>query len=651
MLYWAIFFDCLFRVDLTENHYQQVVHPFNPIERNTVKRPARFTGIAAAFIAIGVVLSGCTFAAEPEDPLSDFDFGDCTPVIAAVSPEKVNMFTELSQMFEKSEEAKALKTCARVAPVDVSSGEANRLLKAGWPTDQTVKPQPVLWSPASTSWINDVADSKGENLVPNAQSFARTPVVFAMPEPMARTLGWPDEPLGISDLHDLCLDPQGWGKYGGAAGLWGSFRIGKTNPNTSTTGLNTLLMQSYAASGKQTGLTEDDVAAAAQFSEEFESCVIHYGDTTGSVLQRVYDRDQQGQPLDYVSAIAVEETSVINYNIGNPTSAVIKVDDKGQYIGADEPVEKRKYIKPPSEKLVAIYPEEGSLQSDNPIVALGGPDAPWVTEEQRVAGEAFIKFVLSSQAQEVLDDFGFRKLDPNAKLAGLFTPENGVDPSLPAIMLEQPSVSVVATAKDQWEQIRKPSSVLVLVDVSGSMSDDAGTGRSKMKEAIESAQATLGHFRSTDELGVWAFTTGVESAIGKNLVEIRQVKPMAGESEQLSREMGNLTPQQGTPLYDAVSTAYQYMSDRAEPGRINAIVVLSDGEDTDSTTSIDKLLREMRNESEGGDESLVRVFPISYGQAVSVPLTDIAEASGGQVFDASDARRIKLIFQSVVNNF
>ena len=612
-----------------------------------MNRPARLSRVVAAFIAVGIVLSGCSLGSSEDDTTSDFDFGDCTPVIAAVSPEKVNMFTELSVLFEKSEEAKSLDTCARVAPVDVGSGEANRLLKDGWPTDQTVKPQPVLWSPASTSWINDVADSEGEALVPNAQSFARTPVVFAMPEPMARTLGWPDEPLGIKDLHDMCLDPQGWGKFGGASALWGSFRIGKTNPNTSTTGLNTLLMQSYAASGKQAGLAEADLAAAEQFSREFESCVIHYGDTTGNVLKRVYDRDLNGQPLDYVSAIAVEETSVINYNIGNPTSAVLKTNDEGkQYI--TDPAQP---IVPPSEKLVAIYPEEGSLQSDNPIVALGGPNAPWVTEDQRIAGEAFIKFVLSDTAQEVLDDFGFRKLDPAASLAGLFTPENGVNPDLPAIMLEQPSVSVVAAAKDQWEQIRKPSSVLVLVDVSGSMGDDAGNGQSKMKAAIESANATFKHFRPTDELGVWAFTTDVESAVGKNVIELREVKPIGGDAENLRREMEKLQPVKGTPLYDSVSKAYKYMSDRAEPGRINAIIVLSDGNDEGSTMSLDKLLRELKSSSEGGDESLVRVFPISYGQAVTGPLTDIAEATGGQVFDASDARRINLVFQSVVNNF
>jgi Ca-activated chloride channel homolog len=593
-----------------------------------------------AIAVITVTLTGCS-GLDPNNPDGsqyDFDAGNCTPVIAAVSPEKVNMFTELATLFENSPEAAKLDTCAKVFAVDVSSGEATRLLNTGWSIEDTIKPQPVLWSPASTSWVDQVAATQGQSLVLNPQSFARTPVVFAMPEVMARTMGWPDEPISITDLHDLCLDPEGWGRYGGASALWGQFRLGKTNPNTSTTGLNTLLMQSFQASGKTEGLNEADVAASEAFSREFESCVIHYGDTTGNVLNRVYNRDLEGKPLDYVSAIAVEETSVINYNLGNPTSRVVPEGE---------------VLTPPNEKLVAIYPEGGSLVSDNPIVTLGGPKAPWVSAEQKTAGEAFAAFVLTDTAQDVLDDFGFRKLDPAAPLSGLFTTNNGVDPTLPAVYLEKPSVDVITSAVRQWELIRKPSSVLELIDVSGSMGNAVeGSSSNRMQLAIQGAQVTLKHFRPTDELGVWAFTTGVQSSVGQNVVELREVAPLSGDRENLESELGKLTPTQGTPLYDAILTAYRYMTERAEPGRINAIIVLSDGEDTDSQTSLDALIRELNKNTEGGNESLVRIFPIVYGQdAPPDALTAIAEASGGQVFNASDPRRINLVFQSVVNNF
>jgi Ca-activated chloride channel family protein len=585
-------------------------------------------------------LSGCTPSNGGDTPNPN-DLGDlngCTPVVAAVSSEKVNLFTELADRFKDSPEGKALATCAAIVPRDVASGEAARLLNAGWPTDQTTTPAPALWSPASTTWTSQVAEVQGESMVPNPQSFARTPVVMAMPKQMAVTLGWPDKAISLNDLRDLCLDPKGWGKFGGAKSLWGSFKMGKTNPTTSTTGRNILLMQNYAAAKKTEGLTEADVAAGTQFSKEFESCVIHYGDTTGNVLNRLYDRDKNNQPLNYISAIPLEETSVINYNLGNPTSRVVKPGEQ---------------LTKPKEPLVAIYPAEGSLVSDNPVVALGTA-APWVTPEQRTAAEAFVKFVQTPAAQSMLGDFGFRPTDPAAKPGGRITTENGVDPTKPAVLLEAPSVAVASAATRQWNELRKASKVLYLLDGSGSMREAMGNGsdQSLMQGAISSASSTIDHFRGTDEVGVWVFTTGISSGVGENIADIRPISPLGGDGENLKQELKSLQPGGGTPLYDALSTAVKEMKKTAEPGHINAIIVLSDGKDENSKMSLEDLLRELRGPSEGDDPKQIRVFPIVYGsQAPPEALRQIAEASGGQVFNASDPRRIDLVFKSVVNNF
>ena len=124
------------------------------------------------------------------------------------------------------------------------------------------------------------------------------------------------------------------------------------------------------------------------------------------------------------------------------------------------------------------------------------------------------------------------------------------------------------------------------------MDDPIGDGRSKLDGAIEGAQKTLGHFRRTDEVGVWAFTTGVTSAAGENLVVLRDVSPLASDLESLQSSIDDLrfSNRQGTPLYDAIAASYDEMTSRAEPGRINAIVVLSDGQDTDSQISLDSLI-------------------------------------------------------------
>ena len=599
----------------------------------------RGIGLGAALIVAALAVAGCTAPGPDEGESGEGDFADdgCTHVAVATSSEKVNMLDALAAAFKESAEAKALDECATIRPVNVSSGDATRYLTAGgdWPNDNP-ELWPTLWSPASTVWTERVAAAASPALVGEPESFTRTPVVFGMPEAMARALGWPDEPISITDIQRLCSDPQGWASVGKP--VWGSFKISKTNPNTSTTGLSAILMQSYEASGKTDGLTADDVTAAADFSRAFEECVIHYGDTTGKVLTTLYDETQNGASgSGYVSAVALEETSLLNYNQGNPDSHTVQQGEK---------------LTPPKEKLVAVYPEGGSLWSDNPVTVLG---APWVTPVQREAGEAFAAFLQTEAAQSILPKYGFRPLDDSVPLGELFTEKYGVDPEKPTVTLPRPEVDVVSAALDQWTQIRKPSSVLEVIDISGSMDEPIGDGRSKLDGAIAGAQATLGHFRSTDQVGVWAFTTGLESPAGKNVVVLREVEPLASDRESLGSSIEDLrfANRQGTPLYDSIALAYDEMSERAEPGRINAIVVLSDGQDTDSSMSLDSLLAKIGTAArEGGDDAPVRIFPIAYGEGADTSaLQRIAEATGGQWFDASDAAKIDLVFASVINNF
>jgi Ca-activated chloride channel family protein len=399
-------------------------------------------------------------------------------------------------------------------------------------------------------------------------------------------------------------------------------------------------MQSYAAAGKTTGLTVDDVAAARDFSQAFESAAIHYGDTTGKVLTNLAEA-LTGSGSSYVSAVALEETSLFNYNTGNPDSHTVQPGEQ---------------LTPPEEKLVAVYPAEGSLWSDNPAVLINGK---WVTGEQKQAGAAFLEFLQSRTVQEILPKYGFRPLDSSIDASAVLNASVGIDATKPAVTLEKPAPEVVTAALDQWAQIRKPSAVLELIDISGSMDEDAGDGRSRLDLAIEAAKSTADNFRPTDEIGIWAFTTELNGTIDgqrvESIVPVRDFGPLADSKEGLRDSISELAyaNRGGTPLYDTISYAYDYLKARAEPGRINAIVVLSDGEDTNSSTSIDALIQKINADGgEGGSEAPVRVFAIAYGGAADLgALERLARASKGQVFDATDATKINDVLRSVMNNF
>lgn len=597
---------------------------------------------SSLLLVVGLALTGCTSASfddAPALPTSNaFEADGCTHITIATSSEKINLMEDLAAKFKESPEASKLAECVTVKPINVPSGDATGILASGastWPLENE-EYWPTLWSPASTIWTNRVAAAGQENLVGTAVSFTHTPVVFGVPESMAKALGYPEKPLSLTDIEALISNPDGWGSVGKP--LWGSFKISKTNPNTSTTGLSVILMQAYEAAKKNADLTADDVATAESFSRAFELGAIHYGDTTGKVLTTLYNETQNGtKGSGYVSAVAVEETSLINYNMGNPDSHTVEIGET---------------LTPPKEKLVAVYPSGGSLWSDNPVTTL---NAPWVTPAEKTAGEAFAAFLQTKTTQEALPAYGFRPLDASIPLGELFTAAYGIDPAQPTIALPQPDVNVVSAAIDQWENIRKPSAVLEVVDISGSMNEDIGDGRTRLEGAIQGVQDTVDHFRSSDELGVWAFTTGIQSSYGEGIVPVREFAKLGADSETLKSSVDDLKKanHSGTPLYDTIAVAYDYMSKNAEAGRINAIVVLTDGEDTDSRISLQSLLVKINSSStEGGNAEQVRIFPIAYsGEANKDVLAQIAKASGGQLFDASDPSKIATVFKSVINNF
>jgi Ca-activated chloride channel family protein len=57
-------------------------------------------------------------------------------------------------------------------------------------------------------------------------------------------------------------------------------------------------------------------------------------------------------------------------------------------------------------------------------------------------------------------------------------------------------------------RVRKPANVLMVIDVSGSMSTlVAGTGKTRLQLAQEAARPVVDALAPTDQLGLWAFSS------------------------------------------------------------------------------------------------------------------------------------------------
>jgi Ca-activated chloride channel family protein len=569
--------------------------------------------------------------------------GDCATVDVAVSSEKIDLLSDLARTFNESDAARVAGGCVFVRPFSKASGLAMSLLAEDWPDEQTNGPRPEIWSPAASSWaliLNQTrADAGLAAMARESRPFMLTPLVIAMPEPMATALGYPQKPIGFADILALARDEAGWGALGHPE--WGPFRLGKTNPNFSTSGLSALLAQYYAATGKVRDLTVEDLARpeVVDFSRGVESAVVHYGDTTLTFLNNLARNDARGTALTYASAVAVEEVSLVNYNRGNPD-------------GVLEPGEQ---LVEPRVPLVAVYPKEGTVFSDNPFIIL---DADWVDDVQRAGAEAFEAFVQQPDNQRRVLEFGFRPGNPEVPLGPPLTPEFGVDPEQPQTTLALPEPPVMVQVLARWEQQRKDARVLLLVDVSGSMGDPArpaGSDRdTKLDLAIRAAVASLAQFKDTDEVGLRVFSTDLGTAAAPvDYVDLVPIGPVGTVRAELQNRLEGLIPVSGTPLYTAVKDSYADMVAGYDPAKINAVVVLSDGRNEDPRNAdLEGLLRALSEGSEGRQTQPVRVFPIAYGgDADLAVLRRIAEATNAAAYDSSDPASIQRVFDAVISNF
>ncbi|NTU80711.1 MAG: solute-binding protein, partial [Chloroflexales bacterium] len=292
--------------------------------------------------ALAVLLSSCGISGgsgaggDPSGPPAN-----ALVISIAYSPEKEKWLNEQIPRFN----AQKVEIAGRpvyVEGVNKSSGAARTELKNGT-LDVTV------WSPSASTWLEVLKQETGnDNIAVSSEPMLLTPVVIGMWRPMAEAMGWPNKPIGWSDMLDLIENPEGWGKFGHPE--WGRFSWGHTDPEISTSALSTLIAEFYAAAGKQRDLTVADVQSqsAQQFVRDLGQGIKHYGYNT-----LIFSSNMKKFGMSYISAFPMEEITLIDFN---------KVD-------------------PPATPLVAIYPKEGTFWHDDPFIVLSSASA----EERQAA--------------------------------------------------------------------------------------------------------------------------------------------------------------------------------------------------------------------------------------------------------------------------
>jgi Ca-activated chloride channel family protein len=488
------------------------------------------------------------------------------------SPEKAVLIEPLIKQFNAARQRSGGRQVVVVGQ-NQASGEAETLIADG-------KLRPVMWSPASSFWgrlLNYEADRR--LVADDNPSIVRTPLVIAMWKQLADAYGYPRRPLGFKQLDELATG--GWATIGKPQ--FGAFKYVHTNPDFSTSGLSAVAASYFAAVGKREGLTEADVTRARPRVRRLEHSIVHYGDTTLFIS----DELRRGG-LGYASAAAMEETPRIAFT---------------REAGAGD-------------RLVAVYPAEGTFFSDNPLITLRGD---WVSPEQAKAAKVFAAFVARTVTPAVAGRYGFRPADPNQRPAGLVTPANGVDPRQPEHVLTVPDPNVLARIKSAWHADRKPANVMLVFDNSSSMGEQG-----KLTQAKAALKGFLRAAGDRDRIGLMKFSTTITT--------LAPIAPMRQNREKLLTTVDQILPDADTRLRDATLAGLRAVRDAFDPDAVNAVVVLTDGDDTASDHSaydtIQTLTREGQRESRQ-----IRVFTIAYGRdANKSELAAFADASGGKSY-------------------
>ncbi len=462
-----------------------------------------------------------------------------------------------------------------------------------------------LISPASGAFIK-LANARsqaatGGPLVESTQDLVLSPVVIAMWKPMAEALGWPNKPVGWSDIIALTKSDQGWAKYGFPQ--WGRFKFGHTHPEYSNSGLMAIIAQAYAGAGKLNDLSVADVQSkpVIDLMTDVQRGIVHYGESTGFFGRKMFSSGPE-----FLSAAVLYESVVI------------------------EAADPAKYTLP--FPVVAIYPKEGTFWSEHPV---GIINRPWVTPEHKDAAKKYIAYLLDRQQQEAALRFGFRPSDVSIPLGEPFTAANGVNAAEPKTTLQTPSAEVINSVIELWKQHKKKSHVVLVMDTSGSMRKDQ-----RIQNARAGAQQLLEMLGDEDVFSFLAFSN--------RQVWLAEEVRLKDERAKLSAQAGSLMADGGTALFDSVSAAFTHLQQRQKPDRISAIIVLTDGEDTDSRKSITQLLEEVRSDEE---KRSIRIFTIGYGnEANAKQLEDIAKATQAKFYKGTP-QNIRTVFKEIATFF
>ncbi len=452
--------------------------------------------------------------------------------------------------------------------------------------DMSANSEAAIWIPDDRVWVNLLADQGNAAFQDDCVSTAKSPLVIGMWRPVAESLGWPGLPLGWLDIGSLAGDPSSWAYYSG--GEYGdSLRISHAHPGLSGAGTGTLLALVQAAQSKTEAVTAVDIQQPIVQASvgAFEGGVTWFSTGPDLLGQTMAARDPS-----YLGAGVMYENTIIYYGKGD---------------------------------IVPIYPLEGTFMADFPACINQSADV-----KTKEAAGLFRDYLLGEEGQTTAVAYGLRTV--NTAVAPLTDRDkmHGVDLTQPHIRFPSPSVETVYAIQELWQQERKDVNMVMLLDTSGSMRG------SKMVNMRTAAQNFVSKMGDDDTISIIAFETEPQLIVDHARVGDARTK--------IIHRIEELSAGGDTTLFDAIGDGATQIINTRSVEASNALVVLTDGEDTRSYRyTFDQRLIGLVNEAE------TAVFTIAYGRdADEETLRALAETANGN-FYLGDEASIDAIYEEM----
>lgn len=545
--------------------------------------------ICACLIVIGVAGRDVWQAIRPQPQDEERRTEPATAeLVVAVSPGMASTLQRLAEQFNRQAHQTPDGTLMTVRTLSlVPEKMVEQSLRQ--PSFQAIAPDSSLWlNMLDRQWaeLQQTAENQGIVIPIGYQRFeqpiryAISPVVIVAWESVARELGWPEAAIGWQTIQQQATrDP--------------SFRW--SHPSTGhASGLLATLAEFYAGAGITRGLTPEAATAEStlDYVRAVEATVRFYGEGEDVIARRLREEGR-----GFLDAFVAQEQMVLSWN-----------QDRGR------------------ERLVAIYPAEGTLWADHPLalLVLGGADETPVTQNQRHTFQAFAQFLTSNETQLQFLEAGYRPTDLSIRLDQGISPFVGTqaaDWRQPQTTLQIPSQRVVEVVQNVWWYTKRPTNIFLVVDTSGSMHGE------KMALTRSALQTFVNQIRGDrDQVGLIEFSSSAR------LLRSLGVLDVTGRTE-LQAMISDLRPGGNTALIDGIWQAYTELQTHGDTEAINAIVVMTDGLENNSRRSMADLQRRLSSE-EGVP---IVIFTIAFGDDADAKLMRfVAEISGGQFYWATE---------------